>query len=246
MRKELIALAFVLVFISFASATTFQVISLPTQTLNQSVNIIQNCNCTTANVTNIILANNSILTVNGIMNATGTVFNYTLSSQYISSLGTYQVNGVANLDGSNQPWSYTFNVTPNGDNLDSANSILFFIFMFLSLILTGFFIFMFKKTLWGNPKDNSGAIMGISYKKYGKIAFFYLAYLSLLLFFTFGDEFTKLYFWQIPIINTFFDIPFFILIVASGPLLIITFAFAFLSIINDRKIHKILKWEKTY
>lgn len=228
------AIGIVLLSLTFISAQTYQT--------NQTNSISVSCvgyTCSKVNIT-ILYPNGTALANNLPM---------TSNSYYANYSFTPSVNGLYNYyysDGTNQSQQLTFSVTPNGDSLSTANGLFMGFLMVFAVGLFLFFVFMFKNTLWGNPRDNQGNVMGISYKKYGKIAYFWLGYLALFMFFSVGYELIGNYFYQVPILKYFFEIPFEIMLPGIFPLIVITFAFAFISIINDKKLHRLLKWEGTY
>lgn len=89
----------------------------------ETIDLIQTCsNCTYNNITKIKLANGTLLNVNGEMTKDGTFYNYTLSG-YTDFIGEYIVNGIGDLDGEEEVWSYVFEI--KGGNLG------FFILVFI-------------------------------------------------------------------------------------------------------------------
>lgn len=118
------------------------------------INLEQQCNCTMSNITKIIYMKNSTVVLNTpvVMTKNGIDFNYTYCST--DNLGIYKVNGVSDPDGvANYPWSYTYEVTPNGYTQTTSQGITSSI-MFIGLLVIGFscLLFGFKlidnETMW--------------------------------------------------------------------------------------------------
>ena len=101
------------------------------------VNLLQTCsNCTYSNISSVSYPDSSQAMGEQEMTKVGTIYNKTLCSTSI--VGTYLVNGYADLDGEKTVWSYTFIVTPSGG--PESNTIIFIIFILVSL---GLLIFAF-------------------------------------------------------------------------------------------------------
>ena len=102
-----------------------QIETLGTFQQNTDINLIQSCsNCTFINITTIKLGNGTLLTLNTPMTQDGTFFNYTLSSNYTSSLGNYIVNGVGDVDGIDTNFAYDFIITRTGESSNSSQAII--------------------------------------------------------------------------------------------------------------------------
>jgi len=103
------------------------------------INLIQLCDsCTYNNITSVTAPNSTTLISNVVMTKDGTAYNYTLPSTYITSLGTYNVNGVGDLDNTTTVWTYTFMVTPLGTETSSAqglSSIMIIVFISIMMVL---------------------------------------------------------------------------------------------------------------
>src|SRR3989304_5545994 len=105
-----------------------QIETLGTFQENSDINLTQSCsNCTFINITTMKLGNGTLLTLNTPMTQDGTFFNYTLSSNYTSSLGNYIVNGVGDIDGIDTNFAYDFEITPSGASFTNALSIPLFL-----------------------------------------------------------------------------------------------------------------------
>ena len=134
MNKILIGIVLIMA-IGLVSATD----SLGTFKQNDCINLIQNCNnCSVVNITKLTYPNSTAAVTNIGMTADGTSFNYTFCQTPI--VGTYFVSGFGDLDGVNTVWTYTFDITPLGDNSTSNIGFYFFIIVTLFILLTiGFY-----------------------------------------------------------------------------------------------------------
>jgi len=131
------------------------------------VELIQTCpTCSFNNITSVVLANKTVIDLNQEMTKVGTVYNFTFLSNYTNSLGIYLVNGIGDLDGTNEIWGCDFEITYSGIQLTTAQSIIY-------SILLGIFIFFFIITIFGinklpasNAENEDGRIISISLLKY--------------------------------------------------------------------------------
>ena len=63
-------------------------------------------------------------------------YNYTLISNFTQTIGTYIVNGLGDLGGTNTAWNYDFVITPTGEALDIQQSVIIFGLMLILLFST--------------------------------------------------------------------------------------------------------------
>ena len=95
--------------------------------------LIQSCGkCSNINITNIRLPDGSFLNINKPMTKNGSMYTYSLNSNYTYQIGTYQVNGIGDENGIDSVWFYELNV--------GGGDIIFFIIGFL---------LAFGITFWG-------------------------------------------------------------------------------------------------
>lgn len=101
--------------------------------LGDDVPLIQLCaDCTFNNITSVTAPNGSTILSETAMTKDGTQFNYNLPAASADLFGEYKVNGFGDLNGTNTVWSYSFYVTPNGEDLKGEN---FSIFLYLGFIV---------------------------------------------------------------------------------------------------------------
>ena len=111
-NKLMLGMIFLMAILPMVSATD----TLGTFKQNDCVNLIQTCsNCTEVNITNLVYPNSSIALNDVTMTKVGTAYNYTYCGTSI--VGTYFVSGTGDLDGLDTVWTYTFEITPNGESL---------------------------------------------------------------------------------------------------------------------------------
>ena len=130
MRKILLTIMMALLFISLVSAAQE---NLGTYQQNEEITLLQVCGtCTYNNITSIILPNATQIIVDETMTKRGAEYTYNFNQTDL--LGTYLVNGVGDLDGTDNAWAYEFYISIDGNEL---NLQLTFMYMFLILFLIG-------------------------------------------------------------------------------------------------------------
>lgn len=130
MEKIMLVLMLGLALISLASAAP----GIYTQ--DDNITLLQTCdNCTYINITTIVLGNKTTIEFNEVMTKVGSVYNWTLNSNYTSSLGTYVINGLGDDDGEETIWTYNVEVTPSGSETTTGNAIITFVAVLFFFIL---------------------------------------------------------------------------------------------------------------
>lgn len=116
--------------------------NLGTFKLGDDINLIQTCsNCTFNNITSVLSPNSTQTIGEFAMTQTGTIYNFTLSSNNITNLGTYIVNGFGDLDGIDSIWSYTFILTQSGaEKINQGEGIVLFGIILILILVTIFFL----------------------------------------------------------------------------------------------------------
>jgi hypothetical protein len=133
MRYITILLAFVLL-LSFATA---QQQTLGTFKQGEPINLLQTCsNCTYVNISAVQNPNSNIILSNVLMTKIGSSYNYTIGSQNI--LGTYTVCGIGDLNGVNDVWCYSFDITADGVPIGNFSPALFLAIGAISLFILGY------------------------------------------------------------------------------------------------------------
>ncbi len=237
MKKILLTLILGIFLLSFVSA---QIQSLGTFKLGDDINLIQTCdNCTFNNITSVLYPNSTQTIGEFAMTKTGTFYNFTLSADNTTAIGTYIVNGFGDLDGIDTVWNYNFEVTPSGLILDEGKAIGYFI------LLMGVF-FMFFLTLWGaivlpikNRRNGLDEVIDVDYLKYAKLVFMFLSYTLLMwiinLLLTLSNSFITL-----SQFSGFFTMTFEILRALMWPIFVLMIIVFFILGARDLKLSKLL------
>lgn len=137
--KNKILLTFILgmFLISFTSAA---VQKLGTFQQGNDINLIQTCaTCTFNNITSVLDPNGNQIIGEFIMTRVGSVYNFTLTSENVTLLGQYLVNGLGDLEGTNEVWNYNFDLTADGRPVKTFPTQFVFILFGLILIMVGMF-----------------------------------------------------------------------------------------------------------
>jgi len=129
----------------------FSLTELGTFKTGDNINLLQLCGtCSYNNITSVTSPNSSILVSNVEMTKTGTQYNYTLDSSLTNAIGTYNVNGVGDLDGNATVWAYTFFITPQGTETSSGQGlylVTIMIFLVMMMVLFGLATWYFDNGL---------------------------------------------------------------------------------------------------
>ena len=142
MKKILLTLILGMFLISFVSAE-IQTLGIFKQ--GEDINLIQICtSCSFNNITLILDPNGNQVIGEFGMTKLGTVYNFTLTSDNITTFGKYTVHGFGDLDGSNTIWSYYFTMTESGTELTSSSNLTLGLLAILVLFFFGSLFVMFN------------------------------------------------------------------------------------------------------
>lgn len=115
---------------------------------NNPVEIIQICSnqtslCDLCNITSIKYPNSTNIVSNVMMTKRASDFNYTLNGNITTLIGSYLVNGFCQSGNEVSVWSYTFLVTPTGQEKPNTGEGLSLIgIMGIITLVAGFFLLM--------------------------------------------------------------------------------------------------------
>lgn len=135
--------------------------------------------CSSATVCNItvIYPNATVLINAGEMSNQGGYFNYTLP-EGLYTLGTYRYD-ITCKDGADSNFnSFNFDITPNGENLSIASSVIYLFMLILSICIFLGFTFTAIKVDGQNYRDEEGYLVHVNWKKYLKIFCVVMAYVT--------------------------------------------------------------------
>lgn len=148
--------------IAGASAATQE--SLPPQTQYGTVLVWQSCdNSTYSNITSIKVGSTQVLGPTEMPNIQAGYYQYSFTNT--SLLGVYVVNGFCNENGINTNWAYDFEVTTEGQTINSS-SYTFLIFIGLGLVLL-VLSFVFKNLIFAFFSGLTISVAGVYSTIYG-------------------------------------------------------------------------------
>ena len=105
----------------------------------ECITLPQTCaSCTWNNITYVKYPNGTEILINKGMTRDNTYFYYSFCNTSLS--GEYFVNGIGNLDSTEQTWNYRFFVTYNGKETAGSATQILFIIIFIALMLYGSFL----------------------------------------------------------------------------------------------------------
>lgn len=235
MKKLLLLLMFSIVLISVISAE-----SIGTFKQGDAVTLPQLCaTCTSNNITILLAPNGTTLIENQQMTKSGSWYNYTLDGTYTSSIGTYSVNGIGDLDGTNTVWAYTFTITNTGSQFDTGKSILY-------AVLIGLFILIFiggtitvKHLPSSNTKDDEGRILSINKLKYLRPAIYFILWILFIAILFLAQNVAYAYLGESMFSNVLFVL--FRICLGLSPLIMIVWVIHFfVKFFEDKKFQKML------
>ena len=238
MKKKYLILIFALalIFIPIVSASMY---NLGVFKQDECLNISQVCaTCSYVNISSVSNNENSNLISNVAMTSFGNgEWRYELCNT--SNLGRYDVRGQGDLDSVDSGFSFYFEVTPNGKEFKTQNSISYL--GFILIILFTFFLTMYGsgKIKWSNKVNNEGKILTINNFKYVKVLLYSLAYVELM--FLFGLSYKVCREADIEGFAQFFNFIYQLFLNLIYPLIIGLIIIVFVIWINNRKLSKRLK-----
>jgi len=137
--NKLMSNKFILIILLLLCLTTTvnaEVQTLGTFKQNTCVNLIQTCsNCSYSNISSVIAPNSASLLGQVVMTKISNVYNYSFCST--SQIGSYIVNGISDVDGSQVVWAYDFQITPSGSN-NNPNFYYIIFIASLGVMILGF------------------------------------------------------------------------------------------------------------
>ena len=229
-------LMFGLIIVMLLSITFVSAIdTLGTFKQSQPIVLLQLCSTCTYNwVSSVVNPNGTQIMGLEEMTQDGTQYNATLIDT--SQLGTYNVNGYGDLDGTNEIWRYTFDVTATGGASSSSQSSSQWIVLVLSVMLFFGLIMGGLAIRGGNNTDEmTGYILSVSTKKYLKYFMFALAWITLLwiTYYTWMISYT---FMQMQFVSDTLHFIFISMAVITFPAFILYCYFNIANLVRDSKI----------
>ena len=235
MKKQiylLIAMAFILV-ASLAAVSASDTLGTFKQGL--TVQLLQLCSTCTYNFVSSVVTPNGTQTLGlTAMEKNGTQYNTTFRDT--SQLGTYNVNGYGDLDGTDQVWRYTFDVTATGGASSGSQSSSQWIVLVLSIMLFFGLIMGGLAIRGGNNTDEmTGFILAVSNKKYLKYFMFALSWI-VLLWITYYTWMISYTFMQMQFVSDTLHFIFIAMAIITFPAFILYCYFNIANLVRDSKI----------
>jgi hypothetical protein len=123
----------------------------------ECINLIQTCSsCTYNNITSILSPNSTIIPIDSSMIQSRTTFDYVFCNTTES--GTYQVNGIGDLNGVDTIWNYNFVVTSTGKQFVQSDVLVYIFFLLVCLTVTIFSVRLLKSDPMEKDKMTSGQL----------------------------------------------------------------------------------------
>lgn len=203
--------------------------------------VINGTFCDRCNISSVDLPNGTIALQNLEMTKRDSDFNFTIANTSLEDLGRYRVNGFCDFGSDvRKTWVYVFDVTATGNILSTGESIIYVIFL-VAIIFT-FMIALFGavKIPFRNRKDPLGNIIDTNNMKFLKI--FLIAICYALLMFIFGV--TRSILANYLFLNGAFKVfnwLFYLMLAFVWPLIVLSFLFTLLLVLDNRKIQNALE-----
>ncbi len=204
----------------------------------QDINVIQLCaTCTSNNITSITYPNSTEAVGFVQMTRNGSQYNYTLSNTIVSVVGNYKVNGIGDINGENEIWVTSFEITKTGTQLNTGKAIIYVLLAAGVLLL--FFLSLYVTIMipYSNEVDVRGMVINVTKKKYWKLLFVFLTHILLVWFLNtiiaVSDNFVEL-----PQFFGFLSFMFSILNRLALPMGIVLLIIMFFEIVRDANIQK--------
>ena len=219
----------------FLAGLTSATLGLGIVKQNDCINLYQTCpSCSYVNLTVIKYPNASIETTNLAMTKSNSEYTYTFCNT--TTIGEYFYTVEGDKDGTISTETISFEVTPNGKEFKSTNSIAYL--GFILILLFTFFLTMYGagKIEWRNKKNNEGKILTVNNFRYVKILLYVLSYFELM--FLFGLSYKTFSEAGIEGFTQFFNFIYQLFLNLIYPLMILLIIFIFVTWINNKKLHQ--------
>lgn len=154
--------------------------------------------------------------------------------------GTYTARYTCTQTGYSDSEPFKFLINPAGDELTTAQGILYIFFLVMVLIVFGFTLYGAIKIPWRNRRDDSGKVISINDLKWVKFACMCFVYLEMLLLTTITHKLIEGYL-ILEGVSGFFSIVHRILLVCLLPATIIVPWIILILIVADRKTKKLIQ-----
>lgn len=143
--KKFILFILLLIIMGVGVASSQTVQTLGTFKQGSDVILYQVCNnCSFNNISYVSYPNLTTIYTNLAMVKSGVTYTYSLSGNFTFTLGRYLVCGFGDNDGTLSTWCYDFFINGTGRAEPSGSVLTFFIIMFLFVLLTLVYLFVYS------------------------------------------------------------------------------------------------------
>lgn len=202
------------------------------------IELQQTCsNCTYVNVTTITYPNSTLIFINDVMTKTGTKYNYSFCST--SPLGRYRYSVLGDKNGISSTEEGFFEITPNGDVLNTQKSILY---IALSGILLFFFILIIYfagKLPDSEIRNDDEELIGINNLKYIGSILIFVNWMILISIFYITSNLAYAYLGEVLFADILFML-FKVCLSLTLPIVIIWFCWIIYNIFKDKKLKRLI------
>ncbi len=191
------------------------------------------CNITVLRPNHEVIINNQQMTFNTAF------FNLTLNSTDTSALGEYSTTTICT--GNTTGFStFSFDVTPTGTVLSTGESVLYLLFLFLLAVTFFTTLFWSIRLPFKNVRNAEGEIISVNDLKYLQVFLIAITYVLLMWIFGILQAVTKNFLVFFGIDRVFFWL-YTLMLSFLIPGVVLTFLFALLLVINDKRLIKALE-----
>ena len=188
------------------------------------INLKQICSNCTYNYISVIYPNSTTALSETVMTKSGVYYTYELCNKS-DALGQYIVQGVGNLDGINQTWTYDYYITPNGESTDTGTSLTYLSLLGLLIVLLGICVLFFL--------DIPNPLM--------KVTMVGVGYLLLISIFFVSWQMSLSLLGSADFLSTFLKLMFYITMWGALPILLGFLAWWFIQIIRLKEIRELME-----
>lgn len=217
-----------------------EVQSLQTQQIETDVELKQiGADFLSCNITSVSYPNTTVFVEDVLMTKRGTEYNFTISMDNISTLGNYIVNGFCTNGSDDIVWAYDFDVTYNGNKLNTERSILYIGLIAILVFLFLLIVFNIHKLPSGDHVSQEGLILDINNLKYLRPVLWGLAW-AVLLGIVFLTSNVSIAYLPNAMFGDFFFTLYRIMFLVTLPMTVVWFIWLFYKLLHDRETKRMI------
>ena len=220
---------------------------LGTHKISTPLELIQVCSndtsiCDSCNISTVKYPNSSILiqAVQMTKRTSELDFNHTLNNSQINTVGEHIASGYCTSGTQFMIWRYTFTVTRSGEDLTTAQAILYFLALITSLFIFCLTLWGSLTIQWGHMRNADETIVSVNDWRFAKI--FLIAMTYVLLTFIFGVVFKiTSNFLFLDTASAMFEWMYWVMLSLMYPLIVLVFIISFVIFLNKKKMRDALE-----